>query len=377
MPDKIAKDRPTIRELKWKGIPIALEYAKGQVRHGVDLPLHYGYFPDSSTDDDGDHVDVFIDSDPYQNDVAFIINQVKQSGAFDEHKVILGPGSAQEAKEAYLSCYKEGWTGFGSIVAVTPYQLEWWLERGDTQSEVSEEDFLPGGKAAKRAFDFTPDYTVSDLARFGLLDTRRKTAWLNWYEDYARGVRTDRDSVFVASWKKLVRKAASQLAVAPTFSDMEELVKLAVDPFPFVDRAFRKRASAALLRRWQKYAGDRKPIVAIDVDGTLCETMEPFDNTKIGPVKPQMVILVNALKKLGCTICIWTVRSDRLLLTSHLKAAGVEFDYINDSPFQPEGGSNKIYADVYLDDRAVRAEGPVAKQLQRILDILRIEGLLK
>jgi len=373
---KEAKDRPAVKTAKWKGITIELEFIKGSYRHGRELPMHYGYFPDSMTDDDGDHVDVFLTADPYKADVAFIINQMKPTGAFDEHKILLGFANAQDAKEEYLKCYNDDFTGFGSIVAVTPYQLQWWLENGDLTSPVDPLDFLPNGKAIKRAMDFTPDYTPTDLARFGLMQPHRKTAWHQWYDGYVQGIRTPVDESRVEEWRTVVRKHASAICSNYAPQSMDTLVLYAVDPFTLLPRSMQKKAQDFMAERWKKYADVDKPIIAVDLDGTLAETLPVHDDAKIGPVKKDMALLVNGLQKLGCIICIWTVRDSRHLVASHLKDAGVVPDYVNDSPFNPESGSRKIYADVYLDDRGVRAEGPAHLLLRRIVDILRTEGKL-
>ena len=39
-----------------------------------------------------------------------------QSGKFDEHKVLLGFNSVDEAKKGYLANYEKGWKGLGGMV---------------------------------------------------------------------------------------------------------------------------------------------------------------------------------------------------------------------------------------------------------------------
>ena len=115
------------------GMDISIENPVDSIRQGTDengekwqiaMKHHYGYF-NGSKGADGDEVDVFVKnhlvSEP---DHAYIINQVKLDGSFDEHKVVIGADSEDEAKEIYLSNYKEGWNGFGGIEKVTMRHLQ-------------------------------------------------------------------------------------------------------------------------------------------------------------------------------------------------------------------------------------------------------------
>lgn len=77
---------------------------------------------------DGDHIDVFLSDTPEEGDV-FVVDQVNKDGSFDEHKVMYGFPSVEDAREAYLSNYEPGWTGLG---AITPRQ----------QGRVQEVDWL-------------------------------------------------------------------------------------------------------------------------------------------------------------------------------------------------------------------------------------------
>jgi hypothetical protein len=61
---------------------------------------------------------------------AFVVNQVK-NGMFDEHKILLGFDTIDEAREAYLSNYKKGWDGLGSIVQTNTKKLRQWLAEGN------------------------------------------------------------------------------------------------------------------------------------------------------------------------------------------------------------------------------------------------------
>lgn len=125
------------------GLSIAIENPKGSTRRGVDadgrecsqkMAAHYGELH-RSEGADGDAVDVFIGPDP-ESELAFVIDQVKTDGSFDEHKVVLAVANERQARELYLSCYEDGWKGLGAITPMTIPQFKAWLA-GDTARPVA------------------------------------------------------------------------------------------------------------------------------------------------------------------------------------------------------------------------------------------------
>lgn len=105
-----------------QGLDISIEQPKGSVRSGVDangkewsiaINNTYGYIR-GTEGKDGDHIDVFLGENP-ESPALFVVDQVNQDGNFDEHKVMLGFESIEEARDAYLSNYEEGWQGLGNI----------------------------------------------------------------------------------------------------------------------------------------------------------------------------------------------------------------------------------------------------------------------
>jgi predicted GNAT family acetyltransferase len=109
--------------VKVQGFDITIENPKGSVRRGVDAngaawetKMHntYGYFGKTESKD-GDHIDLFLGDNPLSKRV-FVVDQINpETGAFDEHKVMFGFESIDEAKKAYLSNYEKGWKGLGNI----------------------------------------------------------------------------------------------------------------------------------------------------------------------------------------------------------------------------------------------------------------------
>lgn len=92
-------------------------------------------------------------------------------------------------------------------------------------------------------------------------------------------------------------------------------------------------------------------IIAIDYDNTIT-VKDSYPN--IGVIDPKAIDVINKLKDRGHTLCLWTCRSYETGTLQEaleaLKKAGIEFDYINESPYNT--GSPKIVADIYIDDRA-------------------------
>lgn len=75
---------------------------------------------------DGDHIDVFLSDDPTQGYV-YVIDQVNENGSFDEHKVMYGFNSVEEARDAYLANYSPGWQGLGTITEVSKEEFKKWI----------------------------------------------------------------------------------------------------------------------------------------------------------------------------------------------------------------------------------------------------------
>ena len=128
--------------VKFGGYDYTIENPKGSYRSGVDengkewkqkMNDTYGYIR-GKFGKDGDHLDMFIndkaDLDSWNGDV-FVVDQVNQDGTFDEHKVMYGYGSLDEAKKAYLSNYEKGWTGLGNITPVSKADFDKWLDKSN------------------------------------------------------------------------------------------------------------------------------------------------------------------------------------------------------------------------------------------------------
>jgi uncharacterized protein (TIGR02594 family) len=132
--------------LRLHGLDISIENPAGSERSGTDrdgkawsvtLPHHYGYLK-RTTGKDGDNVDVFIGPKP-ESQTVFVVDQVKQgNGHFDEHKIMLGFETLDEARAGYESSFTPGWK-VGPVFETSLDDLKAWLAGGDFTKKASEQ----------------------------------------------------------------------------------------------------------------------------------------------------------------------------------------------------------------------------------------------
>lgn len=144
--------------IKFGGYDYTIENPKGSTRSGKDadgkewkVTMHdtYGYIR-GKFGKDGDHLDMFIndkaDLDNWNGDV-FVVDQVNPDGSFDEHKVMYGYDSMDDAKKAYLANYSDGWKGLGNITGTSKDEFDKWLD-------TSNRKLKPFADYAKVKFSF-------------------------------------------------------------------------------------------------------------------------------------------------------------------------------------------------------------------------------
>lgn len=111
----------------------------------------------------------------------------------------------------------------------------------------------------------------------------------------------------------------------------------------------------------------RKPSVAVDLDGTLAKDLPDFDPAKVGDPRPGAKKWMEQLRATGAAIIIYTCRGDKDVVAAWLKKHDIPYDHINENPEQPPNTSDKLYADVYFDNRAVNAEAPLHKVMPEVI----------
>ena len=118
------------------GFRVSIENPKGSVRSGVSpdgvrwsntLACDYGDIRGTESVD-GDPVDIYLSDHPEKGAV-FVIDQIDpKTKKFDEHKVMYGFDSVEDAKKTYLACYQKGWGGLGWITPVSKAEFRKWID---------------------------------------------------------------------------------------------------------------------------------------------------------------------------------------------------------------------------------------------------------
>lgn len=131
--------------IKVHGLDIAVENPRGSERRGTDpngkvwahtMSDHYGYLK-LTIGADNENIDTYVGQNPESNQV-FIVDQIEQqSGGFDEHKVMLGFDSQEDAIKAYKSNFDKGWK-VGPVRAMNKDEFKSWLKDGDTKKPAGE-----------------------------------------------------------------------------------------------------------------------------------------------------------------------------------------------------------------------------------------------
>jgi hypothetical protein len=118
---------------------------------------------------------------------------------------------------------------------------------------------------------------------------------------------------------------------------------------------------------WWESDGKR-PTVAFDLDGTVLQYSGGMASRhEFGSPVPGIVSEMRKLWKDGWKIIIWTCRARSQELLDHLRRFNIPFDEINVNTDGPHD-SPKIYADVYVDDKALSFNGVTAGLANKIRD---------
>lgn len=128
------------RHVKWNGLDISIETEAGSERRGIGedgdewsavAPAPYGYIK-RSTGADGDHVDITLGPNPQGR--TYIVDQIDpKTGRFDEHKLLGGFDSEQQARAFYEASFSDG-TGaqrMGTITEIPTSQLRQWIDNAN------------------------------------------------------------------------------------------------------------------------------------------------------------------------------------------------------------------------------------------------------
>lgn len=158
----------------FNGLDITIENPAGSERTGTDsdgetwsqtMANHYGYIK-KTEGADGDHVDVFLGDNPESAGTVFVIDQINPAtGRFDEHKIVIGPGTQEEAHAIYQANYEKGWQGAGAISEMDIDAFKEWIKSGDTTKPLLfKEKKAPGRKRPAKQHKKGPHYAAGRKA---------------------------------------------------------------------------------------------------------------------------------------------------------------------------------------------------------------------
>lgn len=109
--------------------------------------------------------------------------------------------------------------------------------------------------------------------------------------------------------------------------------------------------------------------VCIDLDGTLIHYEEWQGEEHFGQVLSGASDATKKLHEKGWYIIIYTTRANKSILTKFLSNNKIEFDTINENPYQPQNAKGgKPIADVYVDDRALCFKGNWTQTIKEITE---------
>jgi len=128
--------------LKFHGLDISIETAKGETRSGKDMdgkpwkvtmPASYGYIRRTMAND-GEHVDCFMGPNEKSMRVYLIDQHHLHNGRYDECKAMLGFTNRAEAEKAYKDSFSDGKGGkrMRKMVRISISEFKDWLKNGET-----------------------------------------------------------------------------------------------------------------------------------------------------------------------------------------------------------------------------------------------------
>lgn len=136
----------SIRLRDFQGLPVTIEVSQGQQRSGgkgvgawtVIMPVDYGFIENTGSAEGAfEQMDCFVGPQPLADRV-WIVDQLNlKTGAFDEHKCMLGFGSEQDAVETYVRAYHDqDRRRIGGVTGMSMDMFREWLQKGDVARPV-------------------------------------------------------------------------------------------------------------------------------------------------------------------------------------------------------------------------------------------------
>ena len=144
--------------VRFAGLDMTVENPVGSTRSGTDpggkpwevgMTAHYGYLL-RTEGADGEHVDSYLAEKPHEDAPVYVFDQHDAKG-FDEHKVVLGVQTQEEAERLYDAHFSDGKgpDRRKAVRAMTVAEFREWLKSGDTKAPIA--DHLPATDGVQEA----------------------------------------------------------------------------------------------------------------------------------------------------------------------------------------------------------------------------------
>jgi hypothetical protein len=101
-------------------------------------------------------------------------------------------------------------------------------------------------------------------------------------------------------------------------------------------------------------------VIAFDFDGVVCEDRFP----EIGEPNALIIDWLKMQAEQGDKLILWTCRENaaRDAAVEFCRKHEIPMHAVNDNPDNPYGYSRKVYADMYIDDKAVTPDDLIIRE---------------
>lgn len=304
------------------GMKVSIENRRASVRQWKNpddgsegmtyMRTPYGYFTNGTLGADGDALDVYVGPHREEATHVYVIHQLKAPDftEYDEDKCMAGFLTEEAAVEAYLRQYNDP-RFLGPITAIPVAEFR-------ERALASRGKMLKSGEeiCKKVGDELGVDWKEVDLDEFC-------------------------DGMFEEEEHKDI-----------THGDPKKTAKIVLAHLKEDPKYYSKLAAA------MKKSSPHQKTICVDFDGVIADYSKGFQGQDVfGEPLSGASEGMQALRRKGWKIIIFTTRQASPALMSYLNQYSIPFDEINSNSEQPEGTNpGKPIADVYLDDRAVRFE---------------------
>jgi hypothetical protein len=175
---------------------ISVETGAGQTRSGTapdgkqwKMVLKHAYGRIKGTKGaDGQPLDIVIGPNP-QSEHVFVVDQHEPGKGFDEHKIMAGFDTPQQAIVAYAGMYDDQGAGrIGGVKAFTPADFRAWLASGQTSTPLSPEPAAVKGESGATSSTEAGTFPVPKVSSEGVSEVSKDETTTNREGSSEKGV---------------------------------------------------------------------------------------------------------------------------------------------------------------------------------------------